>query len=88
MLVSTTRPLAESTILRISPYLTDQLRKGDKEVSRQYIGGNLGQLSRTFNQSYEEDWKPEDFVYGSKGQNHPQNSSWCKLPQFISYKGL
>ena len=46
------------------------------------------QLSRTITQDCEEDWKHEDIVYGSKGQNHPLNSSWCKLPEFISYKEL
>ena len=65
------------------------------------------QLSRTIIQEYEEDWKHEDIVYESKGQDHPLvvfflpestimvivdaaelNSSWRKLPEFISYKEL
>jgi hypothetical protein len=37
---------------------------------------------------YEEDWKHEDGVHGSKGQDNPFNSSWCKLPEFISHKEL
>jgi hypothetical protein len=32
--------------------------------------------------------KQEDSVHGSKGQDHPLNSSWWKLPEFISYKEL
>ena len=46
------------------------------------------QLSRTIVQDYEENWKHEHIVYGNKGQDHPLNSSWCKLPEFISYKEL
>ena len=45
------------------------------------------QLSRT-SQDYEEDWKHEDSVHGSKGQDNPLNSSWCKLLEVISYKEL
>ena len=28
--------------------------------------------------------KTGSIMFGSKGQNHPLNSSWCKLPEFIS----
>ena len=29
------------------------------------------------------DWKHESIVYGSKGQDHPLNSTWCRLPTSI-----
>ena len=41
-----------------------------------------------FTQDCEEDLKHEDNVYESKGQYHLLKSSWCKLPEFISYKEL
>ena len=34
-------------------------------------------VKNCFTQDCEEDWKHEDIVYGSKGQAHPHNSSWC-----------
>ena len=50
------------------------------------------QLSRTITQDYEELFlkimKHEDIMYGNNNLDHPLNSSWCKLPEFISYKEL
>ena len=46
------------------------------------------QVVKTVTQDYEEDWKHEDGVHESKGPDRPLNSSWCKLPEFISYKEL
>ena len=48
----------------------------------------LCQLSKTIIQDYQEDWKHKAIVYVSKGQDHLLNSSWCELPEFISYREL
>ena len=43
---------------------------------------------KTVCMDYEEDWKHEDGVYGTKGQDRILDSSWCKLPEFIFYREL
>ena len=36
----------------------------------------------------QKDWKHKAILYGSKGQDLLPNSSWCKLPEFTSYREL